>query len=55
MAIRPVLVMATIRRALDRGWNPWQAGNAFDLSLTDNDLTDLMAGQPPAYEVPSSR
>ncbi|MEU7900297.1 hypothetical protein AB0B45_46625 [Nonomuraea sp. NPDC049152] len=55
MSIRPALVTATIRRALERGWNPCQAGNAVDLSLTDDDLTDLMNGQPPTYEVPFMR
>lgn len=42
MAIRPALVTATIRMALDHGWDPRQAGNAFELALTDDDLTELM-------------
>ncbi|MCA2224218.1 hypothetical protein [Nonomuraea aurantiaca] len=55
MAIRPALVTATIRRARECGWDPCQAGNAFDLSLTDDTLIDLMSIQPPAYEVPFMR
>ncbi|WP_219602097.1 hypothetical protein [Nonomuraea indica] len=55
MAVRPALVTATIRTALSRGWDPQQAGNAFELALTDGDLTELMAGQPPAYDVPFMR
>ncbi|WP_433370605.1 hypothetical protein [Streptosporangium sp. CA-115845] len=55
IAIQPALVTATIRQALDRGWDPRQAGNAFDVGLTDDDLADLMNGQPPAYEVPFMR
>lgn len=52
MAIRPALVTATIRMALNHGWDPRQAGNAFELALTDEDLTKLMNDQPPAYAVP---
>ena len=55
MAIRPTLVTATIRMALDHGWDPWQAGNAYELALTDEDLTELMNGQPPGYDVPFMR
>jgi hypothetical protein len=55
MAIRPALVAAAIRMALGRGWDPRQAGNAFELVLTDEDLTELMNGQPPAYDVPFTR
>ncbi|MGW4474897.1 hypothetical protein ACWENQ_34955 [Nonomuraea sp. NPDC004354] len=55
MSIRPALVTATIRRARARGWNPCQAGNAVNVSLTDDDLTDLMNGQPPAFDVPFMR
>ncbi|MET9251599.1 hypothetical protein [Nonomuraea sp. NPDC003709] len=55
MAIRPALVTATIRMALGSGWNPQQAGNAFELALTDDDLAELMNGQPPAYDAPFMR
>ncbi|GAA3526637.1 hypothetical protein GCM10022419_001670 [Nonomuraea rosea] len=55
IAIRPALVTATVRMALGHGWGPRQAGNAFDLALTDSDLTELMNGQPPAYDVPFMR
>ncbi|MEU7742861.1 hypothetical protein [Nonomuraea sp. NPDC049158] len=27
------------------------SGNAYELALTDEDLTELMNGQPPAYDV----
>ncbi|GAA3709677.1 hypothetical protein GCM10022224_089000 [Nonomuraea antimicrobica] len=40
-AVRPALVAATIRRARTGGWDPSRAGNAFELTLTDEDLTDL--------------
>ncbi|GGO07085.1 hypothetical protein [Microbispora bryophytorum] len=55
MAIRPALVTAVIRTALGHGWDPQQAGNAFELALTDKTLTELMNSQPPAYDVPSMR
>ncbi|MEU6729084.1 hypothetical protein ABZ917_35715 [Nonomuraea wenchangensis] len=55
MAIRPALVTATIRTALNHGWGPQQAGNAYELALTDEDLTELMNGQPPVYDVPFMR
>ncbi|MEU1731665.1 hypothetical protein [Streptosporangium sp. NPDC020145] len=55
MAVRPALVSATIRRALARSWNPHQTGNAFTLSLTEDDLTDATNGQPPSYVVPFMR
>ncbi|MCG5218601.1 hypothetical protein [Streptosporangium sp. KLBMP 9127] len=53
-AIQPALVTATVRLALKRGWDPQQAGGAFNLKLTDGDLTDVMNG-PPAYDVPFMR
>ncbi|MFD2355608.1 hypothetical protein ACFSTC_49570 [Nonomuraea ferruginea] len=53
-AVRPALVKAAVRMALDRGWNPRQAGNAFDLALTDDDLTAMLHG-PPTYTVPFMR
>ncbi|GGT47334.1 hypothetical protein GCM10010176_107680 [Nonomuraea spiralis] len=52
MAIRPALVTATIRMALNHGWDPQQASNAYELALTDEDLSELMNGQPPGYDVP---
>jgi hypothetical protein len=55
MAIRPALVTATIRTALGDGWAPRQPGKALELALTDEDLTELMNGQPPAYDVPFIR
>ncbi|MEV4159949.1 hypothetical protein [Nonomuraea dietziae] len=55
MAIRPALVTATIRTALGHGWDPRQAGNAFELALTDEDLAELMNGQPPTYDAPFMR
>ncbi|MEZ7125811.1 hypothetical protein ACBR40_10765 [Nonomuraea sp. AD125B] len=55
MAVRPALMMATIRMALDRGWHPRRTGSAFDLALDDEDVTELMHGQPPAYDVPFMR
>ncbi|MDP9841533.1 hypothetical protein [Streptosporangium lutulentum] len=48
MTVRPALVAATIRRALDRGWDPSQAGSAFTLNLTEGDLSDVMKGHPPS-------
>lgn len=53
MTVRPALVAAVIRTALGRGWDPRQPGNAFTLDLGEDDLTDVMGGQPPAYGVPS--
>lgn len=55
MAVRPALVSATIRRALNHGWAPHQTGNALTLSLTEDDLTDAMNGQLPSYVVPFMR
>ncbi|MFI7143452.1 hypothetical protein ACIBO2_00945 [Nonomuraea sp. NPDC050022] len=55
IAIRPALVAAAIRMALGQGWDLRQAGNAFELALTDEDLTESMSGQPPAYGVPFTR
>ncbi|WP_203872277.1 hypothetical protein [Planomonospora parontospora] len=52
MTVRPALVAAVIRTALERGWDPRQAGSAFTLDLDENDLADLMGGQSPSYEVP---
>ncbi|MEU1384358.1 MULTISPECIES: hypothetical protein [unclassified Nonomuraea] len=51
MAVRPALVSAAIRKALDHGWDPHQTGNAFTLRLTEDDLTEAMNGQPPSYAV----
>ncbi|WP_440104214.1 hypothetical protein [Streptosporangium sp. H16] len=51
MTVRPALVAATIRRALDRGWDPLQAGSAFTLSLTEGDLTDVANAHPPSHGI----
>lgn len=55
MAIRPAAVSATIRRALDRGWDPHQTGNASTLRLGEDDLVDPMNGWPRSYVVPFMR
>ncbi|WP_196442995.1 hypothetical protein [Planomonospora sp. ID67723] len=55
MAVRPALVAETVRTALKRGWEPQQAGSALVLDLDEAELTDLMNGQPPSYEVPFMR
>jgi hypothetical protein len=55
MAIQPALVTATIRRALDHGWDSQQAGSAFTLNLTEDDLIDVMNGRQPSYTVPFMR
>lgn len=55
MAIWPALVTATIRMALGHGWDPRHAGNAYELALTDEDLTELMNGRPPVYDAPFMR
>lgn len=52
MTVRPALVAATIRRALDRGWDPSQAGSAFTFNLTEDDLSDVMNGHPPSHRIP---
>ncbi len=54
MAVRPALVAAAIRMALGRGWDPHQAGPAFDLDVTEDELAEMLGG-PPAYEVPFAR
>ncbi|GII90982.1 hypothetical protein [Sinosporangium siamense] len=46
MAVRPALVAAVIRTALERGWEPRRAGRAFTLDLDEDDLADVMGGQP---------
>ncbi|MER5645778.1 hypothetical protein [Streptosporangium sp. NPDC002524] len=51
MTVRPTLVAATIRRALDRGWDPSQAGSAFTLNLTEDELSDVMNGHPPSHKI----
>jgi hypothetical protein len=55
MAVRSALVAAIIRTALERGWEPRQAGSAFTLDLNDDDLADVMDGQVPSYGVPFMR
>ncbi|GAA3009255.1 hypothetical protein [Streptosporangium longisporum] len=51
MTVRPALVAATIRRALDRGWDPSQTGSAFTLNLTEGDLNDVMNRHPPSHGI----
>ncbi|XVQ85160.1 hypothetical protein ACQP2K_41210 [Microbispora siamensis] len=53
-AVRPALVAAVIRMALYRGWDPRQAGRAFALDVTEDDLTEMLGG-PTAYQVPFAR
>jgi hypothetical protein len=55
VAVRPALVAAIIRTALDRGWDPRQAGSAFTLDFNEDDLTDVMSGQSPSCGVPFMR
>ncbi|MEV8633776.1 hypothetical protein AB0395_19165 [Streptosporangium sp. NPDC051023] len=55
MAVRPALVAGSMRMALERGWDPRQAGSAFTLNLTEGDLTDAMNGRQPSYMVPFMR
>lgn len=51
MTVRSALVAASIRRALDRGWDPLQVGSAFTLSLTEGDLTDVMNAHLPSHGI----
>lgn len=51
MTVGPALVAATIRKALDRGWDPSQAGSAFTLNLTEGDLIDAMNAHAPSREI----
>ncbi|MEV4300010.1 hypothetical protein [Microbispora rosea] len=51
MAVRPALVAEVVRMALGQGWDPCQAGRAFDLDVTEDDLAAMLGG-PPVYEVP---
>ncbi|WP_214106691.1 hypothetical protein [Acrocarpospora catenulata] len=39
--VRPALVAATIRKALDLGWSPNRNGSAMIMDLSDNDLAGL--------------
>ncbi|GIH50784.1 hypothetical protein SAMN05421833_12376 [Microbispora rosea] len=54
MAVRPALVAEAVRMALGQGWDPRQAGRAFDLDVTEDDLVAMLGG-PPVYEVPFAR
>ncbi|MEU8280290.1 hypothetical protein ACFYOK_20680 [Microbispora bryophytorum] len=54
MAVRPALVAAVIRVALQHGWDPRQAGLAVDLGVTEDDLAEMRGGSP-VYAVPSAR
>ncbi|MEU8317051.1 hypothetical protein AB0C33_01670 [Nonomuraea sp. NPDC048881] len=51
IAIRPPLVAACVRRALEQGWTPARPGPRFTLAITEDELTELLDG-PPAYLVP---
>lgn len=51
ITIRPVLVAGCIRRALEQGWNPGQQGSGFTLTVTEDELTELL-GEPPQYLIP---
>ncbi len=51
IAVRPVLVAECIRRALEQGWNSGQRGTGFTLTVTENELTELL-GEPPQYLIP---
>ncbi|GAA4588144.1 hypothetical protein GCM10023194_39000 [Planotetraspora phitsanulokensis] len=51
IAVRPILVAAAIRRALDEGWTPDLRGRAFSLDITEDELPDLL-GEPPNYVIP---
>jgi len=55
ITVRPVLVRACIRLALECGWQPDQHGNAFHLELGDDDLTALLGRRPTTYETTSMR
>ncbi|MEU8380346.1 hypothetical protein [Streptosporangium sp. NPDC048865] len=46
--VGPALVAATVRGALDRGWDPSQTGSAFVFDLTEGDLSDVMKGHSPS-------
>lgn len=51
IAVRPVLVAGCIRRALEQGWNPRQRGSGFTLTVTEDELAELL-GEPPRYLIP---
>jgi hypothetical protein len=51
IAVRPVLVAGCVRRALAQGWNPGQRGTGFTLTVTEDELTELL-GEPPQYLIP---
>ncbi|MFI6918646.1 hypothetical protein ACIBIZ_01735 [Nonomuraea spiralis] len=51
IAVRPLLVAACVRRALESGWRPSRPGPLFTLDLTEDELTGLLGG-PPAYLIP---
>ncbi|GAA3440762.1 hypothetical protein [Planomonospora venezuelensis] len=53
--VRPALVAAIIRTALERGWDPQRAGSTFTLDLSEDDLADMMSRDPPSYGVPFMR
>ncbi|SDH78774.1 hypothetical protein SAMN05421869_103250 [Nonomuraea jiangxiensis] len=51
IAVRPVLVSGCVRRAVEQGWKSRRPGPAFALTITEDDLTELL-GEPPRYLVP---
>jgi hypothetical protein len=49
--VTPALVAASIRRALEQGWDPGRPGRAMRLEVTEDDLTAFLGG-PPDYLIP---
>ncbi|WP_207757518.1 hypothetical protein [Nonomuraea cypriaca] len=53
IAIHPILVVGCIRRAVKQGWESGQPGSAFTLTITEDELAELL-GEPPQYLIPFS-
>ncbi|MGN9783602.1 hypothetical protein ACTMTF_19365 [Nonomuraea sp. ZG12] len=51
IAVRPVLVAGCIRQALAQGWRSSRRGPGFTLTITEDELADLLDG-PPEYLIP---
>ncbi|WP_206061152.1 hypothetical protein [Nonomuraea basaltis] len=51
IAIRPILVIGCIRRAVEQGWNSGQPGSGSTLTVTEDELAVLL-GEPPQYLIP---
>lgn len=51
ITIRPALVGACVRRAVERGWRAGHPGPAFPFDVAEDDLATLL-GEPPQYLVP---